>query len=164
MFNGAPGEQPRFALRRYNLRLRYEVKCPVADAVLVKPFFRLNDLRYLSGTAGDAVGYPVKLNQGYAKLLSDFATGYRAAPRLNHPDNALTEAGELPGSPGPAVEGGAFHGSTYLIMSEGLPSFICAPYIHASFYLVFDSQFVWLDARLVFDEFRRKCAGICNLY
>lgn len=78
-------------------------------AVLVEPFFRLNNLRYLPGAAGDAVGDPVKLDECYAKLLSDFATGDRAAARLNHPGNAFTEAGELPCAPGSAVEGCSFH-------------------------------------------------------
>lgn len=77
MLNGAPGEQARFALRRHNLRLRDQVESPVADSVLVEPFFRLNDLSYLSGAAGDPVGDPVKLNERYAKLLSDFTTGTR---------------------------------------------------------------------------------------
>jgi hypothetical protein len=111
---GAPGEQARFTLRRYDLWLRDQVESPVADAVLVEPFSDSN-LRYLSGAAGDAVGDPVKLDERYAKLLGDFAAGYRAAARLNHPDNALTEAGELPGSPGPAVEGCAFHAARSVI-------------------------------------------------
>ena len=71
----APGEQARFTLRRYDLWFRYQVESPVADAVLVDPLFRLYDLRYLSGAAGNTVGYPVELDERYAKLLGNFAFG-----------------------------------------------------------------------------------------